>query len=91
MLKRLSKFKNIVITLDGPAASGKSTTARLVAGQLGWLYLDTGAMYRAIAVKVVRKGLSLDDSIAIGALARETHIRLAQNEAGMRIFIDDYQ
>ena len=66
----------LVITIDGPAAAGKSTTARAVARTLGCLYLDSGAMYRAFALKVERLGLasSLDDTARIEALARETDV-----------------
>ncbi len=66
----------LVITIDGPAAAGKSTTARAVARQLGCLYLDSGAMYRAFALKVERLGLaaSLDDAARLDALARATEI-----------------
>jgi cytidylate kinase len=66
----------LVITIDGPAAAGKSTTARAVARHLGCLYLDSGAMYRAFALKVDRLGLasSLDDTARIEALARATDV-----------------
>lgn len=66
----------LVITIDGPAAAGKSTTARAVARQLGCLYLDSGAMYRAFALKVERLGLaaSLDDTARIDALAGATDV-----------------
>jgi cytidylate kinase len=66
----------LVITIDGPAAAGKSTTARAVARHLGCLYLDSGAMYRAFALKVERLGLaaSLDDTARIDALARATDV-----------------
>jgi cytidylate kinase len=66
----------LVITIDGPAAAGKSTTARAVARTLGCLYLDSGAMYRAFALKVERLGLasSLDDTARIEALARMTDV-----------------
>lgn len=66
----------LVITIDGPAAAGKSTTARAVARHLGCLYLDSGAMYRAFALKAERLGLSteLDDLDRIAALARATTI-----------------
>ena len=52
--------KRIIIAIDGPAASGKSTTARRVAQQLGYVYIDTGAMYRSVTLKALRQGL-LDD------------------------------
>ena len=62
-------MKKLVIAIDGPAASGKSTTARLVAGRLGYLHIDTGAMYRAMTVKVLRAGIDPADEAAVGALA----------------------
>ncbi len=57
--KQIGK-KRIIIAIDGPAASGKSTTARRVAQQLGYIYIDTGAMYRSVTLKALRQGL-LDD------------------------------
>ena len=54
----------VIVALDGPAGSGKSTTARRVADRLGWLYLDTGAMYRAATLAVMRAGLPLDTETA---------------------------
>lgn len=57
------------MAIDGPAGSGKSTVARAVAEQLGWSFLDTGAMYRAVTVEVLERGLDVDDAAAVGALA----------------------
>jgi CMP/dCMP kinase len=68
-----------LIALDGPSGVGKSTTARRVAEQLGWQYLDTGAMYRAAALAVLRAGVSLDDRPALERLL--AGLQLAQ-EAG---------
>ena len=53
--------KKITIAIDGPAASGKSTTAKLVAQKLGYLHIDTGAMYRALTLKALEKKLDLSD------------------------------
>ena len=64
----------LVITIDGPAAAGKSTTARAVARHLGCLYLDSGAMYRAVALKATRAGLSVDDEPEVAELARGTDV-----------------
>jgi cytidylate kinase len=58
-----------IVAIDGPAGSGKSTVARAVAEQLGWSFLDTGAMYRAVTVEVLARGLDVDDAPAVGALA----------------------
>jgi CMP/dCMP kinase len=66
----------LTIAIDGPAGSGKSSVARLVARILGYLYLDSGAMYRALALKAVRHGIPLDDESRLEALARETHMEL---------------
>ncbi len=58
-----------IIAIDGPAGSGKSTVARAVAQQLGWSFLDTGAMYRAVTCEVLARGIDLHDDAAVGALA----------------------
>lgn len=60
----------IVVAIDGPAGAGKSTTARLVAQALGYLYLDTGAMYRAVGLAALRAGGDMEDADAMAALAR---------------------
>jgi cytidylate kinase len=82
------KTTQMIVTLDGPAASGKSTTARLVAKKMNWLYLDTGAMYRAMAVKALDKGIPLDDPEHIGAIAERTKMTLKSSEQGTRVFLD---
>src|SRR5260370_5676490 len=70
------KMPILTIAIDGPAGSGKSSVARRVAAMLGYLYLDSGAMYRALALKALRHGVSLDDVGRLEALAKETHIEL---------------
>jgi CMP/dCMP kinase len=66
-----------VIAIDGPAGSGKSTLARLLAARLGYAYLDTGAMYRAIAYLALRDGVATDDGASLAALAREARLSFA--------------
>ena len=61
-----SNSKTIVIALDGPAGSGKSTISKLIAKRLKLLYVDTGAMYRALTLKAMRKGIDLRDERAGG-------------------------
>ena len=64
----------MIVAIDGPAASGKSTVASAIATELGMAYLDTGAMYRAIAVEAVRQGIPLNDAEALTRLALDAHI-----------------
>ena len=70
----------IVIAIDGPAGAGKSTTARLVAEQMGYLYLDTGAMYRAVGLAVLQQGINPDDADGVTALCRVLHIALEMRD-----------
>ena len=63
-----------VIAIDGPAGSGKSTLARLLAERLGFAYLDTGAMYRAVTLLALQDGVALDDGASLAALARAAHL-----------------
>ena len=85
----------LTIAIDGPAGSGKSSVARRVAATLGYLYLDSGAMYRAVALKALDQQISLDDETRLEALASESHIELSsptaeQEAAGLknRVFLD---
>jgi cytidylate kinase len=80
--------KQLVIAIDGPAASGKSTTARLTAKRLGYLFVDTGAMYRAVTLKVLEHGADPSDEPAVSRLARETSIRLVQQGGDLRVILD---
>ena len=64
----------MIVTLDGPAGAGKSTTARALAARLGWCYLDTGAMYRTVALAALERELSLADAPALAALAESLPI-----------------
>lgn len=79
----------MIIAIDGPAGAGKSTVAKALARQLGYLYIDTGAMYRAVAWKVLADEIELEDTTRIGLLAAESHIELQGSVDEMRVFIDD--
>lgn len=70
----------MIIAIDGPAASGKSTVARALAARLGTGYLDTGAMYRAVAAEALRRGLRLDDQEALVALASSVSLRFEREK-----------
>lgn len=72
----------MIIAIDGPAGAGKSTVAKLIAKKLGYLYLDTGAMYRALTLKALDKGLDIQDSKLIAKLAADSKIGLINNPDG---------
>jgi cytidylate kinase len=85
----------LTIAIDGPAGSGKSSVARVIAGVLGYLYLDSGAMYRALALKALQRSVPVDGEAALEKLAAETHFELKpptpeQEKAGSknRVFLD---
>ena len=63
-----------IIAIDGPAGSGKSTVARALASALGWAFLDTGAMYRAVTCEALDRGIDVHDESAVGALAASLHL-----------------
>lgn len=79
--------KNLQIAIDGPAGAGKSTVARAVAQKLGIFYLDTGAMYRAVACKVLKKEIPVNNEEKVSKLAEETEIVLA-HDAERHIWCD---
>jgi len=81
-------MKNLIIAIDGPVGSGKSTLARRVAELMGYLYIDTGAMYRALALKAVRRGLSFDRDGELETLARGTRIDLKALDGTQQVFLD---
>jgi cytidylate kinase len=86
---KLSAFKGKIIAIDGPAGSGKSTTAKLLAKQLGFVYLDTGAMYRSLAVFALRNGVSLEDANALAQIAARIEIEFkADDERGQLTFLN---
>ena len=80
--------KGLIIAIDGPAASGKSTTAQLLAKKLGYLYIDTGAMYRACALKAKKMGIDINDEESIRELLDDIDIRIENHNSKNRIFLD---
>jgi cytidylate kinase len=69
----------VIVAIDGPAGAGKSTVARRLAERLGFRYLDTGAMYRAVTWLALARGVALDDGAALGVLAEEHPVELAES------------
>lgn len=80
--------KKIAIAIDGPAAAGKSTVAKIVASELDYIYIDTGAMYRAITYKAIQENVNLEDSNALFELIVATTLELDQGQNGQKVYLD---
>lgn len=80
--------KPIAIAIDGPAAAGKSTVAKIIAEKLGYIYIDTGAMYRALTLKALRENVNLDDEMGILNILMDTEIVLKQSNEGQLVLLD---
>ena len=80
--------KKYIIAVDGPAGSGKSTIARMIAKRLDYIYIDTGAMYRALTLKVLKTNTSLDDSQKIIKLAKVTDINFQSKNNVLKVLLD---
>ncbi|MDD5675565.1 MAG: (d)CMP kinase [Chitinivibrionales bacterium] len=78
----------MVIAIDGPAGSGKSTTAKLVASRLGMVHLDTGAMYRVITLACLRKNIKADDNAGLAKIVRETEISFSGTPPSTKIWMN---
>lgn len=81
-------MRKLIVAIDGPVGSGKSTLARRVAALMGYVYIDTGAMYRAVALKALRQGVGLDSADELSALAGDTRIDLRAEDGTQRVFLD---
>ncbi|HXE89570.1 MAG TPA: (d)CMP kinase [Terriglobales bacterium] len=80
--------KKLIIAIDGPAGVGKSTVAARVARKLGYVNIESGAMYRALALKAIRNDVSFDDGPALARLARQSRIELEPVQDGNRVLLD---
>jgi CMP/dCMP kinase len=81
-------LNKINIAIDGPAGAGKSTVARQVAGALGYIYVDTGAMYRAVTWKALRAGIDLADRSQLLRMAKELDIQLLPGEVSQKVLLN---
>jgi cytidylate kinase len=81
----------LVVAIDGPAGAGKSTVAARIASRFGLLNLESGAMYRAFALKAIQTDSDVDDRDELGRLAAKTRIRLMPAALGNRVFLDDVE
>ncbi len=84
----MKNTRKLIIAIDGPAGSGKSTVARLVAKTLKVPYIDTGAMYRAVTLKAMHQKVSLEDPKKLAELARKARIRFQDGARKQRVFLD---
>ncbi|MGX9133817.1 (d)CMP kinase [Rummeliibacillus sp. JY-2-4R] len=80
--------ENIQIAIDGPAGAGKSTIAKIVAEKLGYTYIDTGAMYRALTLKALKEHIDLENAESVTNLLANTTIELKPSERGQLVFLD---
>jgi cytidylate kinase len=78
----------VIIAIDGPSGAGKSTLAKRLARELGFIYLDTGAMYRALALKLLRQGVDLADDARVNQLVRQTAIDLREKNGKLEVLLD---
>lgn len=81
-------MNRVNIAIDGPAGAGKSTIAKYISKTLGIIYLDTGAMYRAVALKAIRKGVNTKDAANLAELVNSIDIRIIHSGSEQRIFLD---
>ncbi len=84
----MTRENGIIVAIDGPSGAGKSTLASLLAKKLGYLQIDTGAMYRAMALLATRKGVDLDNSGEVERFSREATVELAPGNGKTRVFAD---
>ena len=80
--------KPLIIAVDGPSGAGKSTLGRMLARELGLLYIDTGAMYRAVALAVTESGVSTSDEEAVAAVARAARVTLSGDPDSLQVRLD---
>ncbi|MBI4649888.1 (d)CMP kinase [Candidatus Desantisbacteria bacterium] len=85
----MNSRKKLIVAIDGTVGSGKSTVAKLLAKKLNYLYIDTGAMYRAITLKVMNHNIDLNNTLEITALALNTNIKLIQQNDKLQVFLDN--
>lgn len=78
-----------VIAIDGPAGSGKSTIAQLIAEKLGFVYVDTGAMYRALTLKALKNNIDLNDDSGLVAMAKAADITLKNEQGVLKVYLDN--
>lgn len=83
-------MKNFAVAVDGPAGSGKSTVAKIIAQKLDIIYVDTGAMYRSIAYFSIDKNIDINDELAVANLLNDIDLKIIPNKDGQKIELDGF-
>lgn len=81
-------MKKIIVAIDGPSGAGKSTVAKLLARKLGYMYIDTGAMYRAVALQAKKDNVDINDSAALNSLCERIKIEFVPDNGGLRTILN---
>lgn len=81
--------KKVVITIDGPAGAGKSTVSRILAKKFNYIYLDTGALYRALAYKALKMKIQIEDPVALEKLCSNTDVVLKNISGQIKVYVDN--
>jgi cytidylate kinase len=82
-------LKRLIITIDGPSGAGKTTVSRILAGRLGYKYIDTGALYRGVALEAISAGLSPDDDTGLANVLSSLKMKFMYGEKGLRLISND--
>ena len=88
MNRDLQTRRNLLVTIDGPAGAGKTTVSRKLAQALGYRYIDTGALYRAIALAASEKGIDADDDVSLEALCANLDMKFTLGDQGLRLLLN---
>ncbi|MBF0120340.1 MAG: (d)CMP kinase [Desulfobacterales bacterium] len=81
--------KSLVITIDGPAGAGKSTVSKILANRLHYKYIDTGALYRAVALAAKNKSIDISDDLMLEKLCEELQLKFVHTEEGLRLLLNN--
>src|SRR4030067_3812222 len=87
-MAKIPKRERLTIAIDGPSGAGKSTVSRSLARRLGYIYIDTGAMYRSLALRVQERGISPEDELALNPLALSLHIHFVTEGEETHVFCE---
>ena len=84
-------MKRLLITIDGPSGAGKTTVSRILADRLGYRYIDTGALYRGVALAAISSGLNPDDDNGLEKLCNTLKISFVLEKKGLRLMLNEFR